>query len=126
MPEAESTGRAGSVFGGGGWGGGTQCNLGGALLNPEHIWRKLAWMGRGLEFMGQGWCTGAVNGRSTGGWEREQGEPDRLQSRGCTDQGEQLPQGDPTTTRERAVHVLPHSPAPRCLPSGSWGGRFPQ
>lgn len=32
----------------------------------------------------------------------------------------------PTTTRERAVHVLPHSPAPRCLPSGCWGGRFPK
>lgn len=75
--------------------GGTQCNLGGALLNPEHIWRKLAWMGRVLEFMGQDWCTGAVNGRSTGGWQREQGKPDRLHSRSCTDQGEQLPQGNP-------------------------------
>lgn len=76
MPEAERTGRDGSTA----WGWGTQCNFGGALFNPEHIWRKLASMGRKLEFMGQGWGTAAVNGLSTRACEKEQGEADNLQS----------------------------------------------
>ena len=40
------------------------------MFNTEHIWRKLASKGRKLEFMEQGWGTAAVNGLSTGGWEK--------------------------------------------------------
>ena len=72
MPEAERTGRDGATA----WGWGTQCSFGGALFNPESTWRKLASMGRKLEFMGQGWGTAAVNGLSTRGCEKEQGEAD--------------------------------------------------
>ena len=59
-----------------------------------------------------------MNGLSTGGLEREQEEQDHLQSRGCNDQSEGLPWGDPstTTTREKAIHELLHRPAPRLLP----------